>query len=193
MGSRAWEVRSLWFTDSVAQRHLPGPGIKPGSLHCQARFSSSGSPGKSRLYHFEGRPSIKGKDLNLMFLGKWMGLVAVWVMRFEEGDIIQDHKTMERAMGLFMKSLKLLSDWGCTHACTLSKLPFLSASQFLHVDSDYNNNNNNNISLNEIMKIKSSYVWKCTSDSNWHTVSVQERVIPFFFAGWYQRKWGCFI
>ena len=48
-----------------------------------------------------------------------MGLVAVWVMRFEEGDIIQVHKTMEMAVGLFIKSLKLLrvtEDPHITHA-----------------------------------------------------------------------------
>ena len=98
-----------------------------------------------------------------------MGLVAVWVMRFEEGDIIQVHKTMEMAVGLFIRSLKLLRATEDTHM-QLSKLPFPSAPQFLHVDSDYNNNN----SLNEIMKIKSSYVWKYTSDSNWHKVFNKE-------------------
>ena len=96
-------------------------------------------------------------------------------MRFEEGDIIQVHKTMEMAVGLFIRSLKLLRATEDTHM-QLSKLPFPSAPQFLHVDSDYNNNNNNNNnnSLNEIMKIKSSYVWKCTSGSNWHKVFNKE-------------------
>lgn len=101
-----------------------------------------------------------------------MGLVAVWVMRFEEGDIIRVHKTMETA-GLVHQIPEITqSNWRTHTSRMLSKLPFPSAPQFLACDSHYNNNNNNNF-LNEIMKIKSSCVWKCT-DSNWHKVFKKE-------------------